>query len=335
MVAYDSVLVLLLMAHVRCMLTNPGTVSEHLDPYLVKVMRWEFRQKKRTEPWALSTGSRKWWCTECDVFRPRHTHHCKTCKTCILELDHHCYWVNNCVGWRNHKYFFLFVIYGLIGCCWSAVLLAYGLSGRKTADACLDGLAANAGLTPHAEEPLPRLLRWWSVGMCGVSSFFSLFALTMFFDQWEFMALGYGVIDKKQKKCSEPDKQMKRVESDISPLTSEVSRQTPKTSSCLTSRSLAKLPRIMGEEVGLRWLLPVAPGSFDEADVPDDDLVISAQRKYRQEVAALCLGSRGRRRTEPDDHREAHPSQPSRASTRSASEGSSTVGLARSARSAS
>lgn len=50
-------------------------------------------------------------CKNCIIPKPARTHHCSVCKSCILKMDHHCPWLNNCVGHFNHRYFFLFCVY--------------------------------------------------------------------------------------------------------------------------------------------------------------------------------------------------------------------------------
>ena len=52
----------------------------------------------------------------CFVIKPDRAHHCSVCERCILKMDHHCPWVNNCVGFGNYKFFLLFVSYGYAYC---------------------------------------------------------------------------------------------------------------------------------------------------------------------------------------------------------------------------
>nr|CAH7735753.1 unnamed protein product [Callosobruchus chinensis] len=54
-------------------------------------------------------------CKKCIAPKPPRTHHCSVCNRCILKMDHHCPWLNNCVGFKNHRYFFLYMVYTVLG----------------------------------------------------------------------------------------------------------------------------------------------------------------------------------------------------------------------------
>lgn len=47
--------------------------------------------------------------------KPERAHHCRTCGTCILKFDHHCPWINQCVGLGNERYFILFMLWFSFG----------------------------------------------------------------------------------------------------------------------------------------------------------------------------------------------------------------------------
>ena len=49
------------------------------------------------------------FCFYCKIIKATRTFHCMICERCVDMFDHHCVYVNNCLGYRNHKYFMLFL----------------------------------------------------------------------------------------------------------------------------------------------------------------------------------------------------------------------------------
>ena len=56
-------------------------------------------------------------CRSCRTNRPERSHHCRQCNFCVLLMDHHCVWINNCVGFYNYGYYIRSCIY-----CWMGAL---------------------------------------------------------------------------------------------------------------------------------------------------------------------------------------------------------------------
>ncbi|KAI4837699.1 palmitoyltransferase [Plasmodium brasilianum] len=115
-------LIMYLVNYIMSIVVSPGSIpnteewafKDFQNNYLEN-MEGYLLEKKRT-------GERR-YCKWCCKYKPDRTHHCRVCRKCILKMDHHCPWIYNCVGYRNHKYFMLSLIY----CCFTTVFVSVTL----------------------------------------------------------------------------------------------------------------------------------------------------------------------------------------------------------------
>ncbi|KAI0077000.1 zf-DHHC-domain-containing protein [Panus rudis PR-1116 ss-1] len=79
------------------------------------------------------------YCYKDGFVKPLRAHHCRACGTCILKYDHHCPWVGQCVGARNHKYFVNFLEWAFIFCAWTlSTLIAQNVESARGIDGDID-----------------------------------------------------------------------------------------------------------------------------------------------------------------------------------------------------
>lgn len=106
--------------------------------------------------------------------KPERTHHCSICDTCVLKFDHHCPWLNQCVGIGNERYFVLFMVWLSIGC--SVVVF----SGWKTVRKAIS-------FDPWEFEYTPRLFPLLTFALCAIMGF----ALAVM-ASWQLLIIGWG-----------------------------------------------------------------------------------------------------------------------------------------------
>jgi len=109
-VVFNLIWGLALVSYVRAHLADPGRVPK----------RWEDFVRSVGDSLPIAPPRQEWqpgkatFCERCEIPRPERAHHCAACKVCVLRMDHHCAWIDNCVGFNNHKFFFLLVIYACL-----------------------------------------------------------------------------------------------------------------------------------------------------------------------------------------------------------------------------
>lgn len=71
-------------------------------------------------------------CGYCLLQQPMRAKHCQTCKRCVRRFDHHCPWIENCVGERNHRWFIVYLLVQLLALLWALHIALSGISPSIT-----------------------------------------------------------------------------------------------------------------------------------------------------------------------------------------------------------
>uniref|UniRef100_K9IIG4 Palmitoyltransferase n=1 Tax=Desmodus rotundus TaxID=9430 RepID=K9IIG4_DESRO len=79
--------------------TDPGTITKANELSLLQV--YEFDEV---------TFPKNVRCSTCDLRKPARSKHCGVCNRCVHRFDHHCVWVNNCIGAWNARYFLIYLL---------------------------------------------------------------------------------------------------------------------------------------------------------------------------------------------------------------------------------
>lgn len=83
-----------------CSCTNP-------TDRMVYLYKWS---KYSKEVKFESDFSTNYYCEYCDSFCNVKSKHCRVCNRCTSNFDHHCIWINNCVGSENYRSFFALIV---------------------------------------------------------------------------------------------------------------------------------------------------------------------------------------------------------------------------------
>lgn len=143
---------LMLWSYFATMCTDPGGIPHEWSGYVAEPGSDEEQLlSRRGDAPTMRCGS-------CRRLKPDRAGHCMLCGTCILRWDHHCPWVNNCVGLRNHRFFCQFILWGFLSTSTAFVLLSSSTIESFDADP-LDG-----SLRP-ADVALPKVLAL-TLGIC-------------------------------------------------------------------------------------------------------------------------------------------------------------------------
>ncbi|KAK3511103.1 hypothetical protein QTP70_030298, partial [Hemibagrus guttatus] len=183
---FNVILLLLLACHSKAVFSDPGVITIYTERRNSSKARMvplpetaiDFSDLRSQSSRVNDRACEGWTvCSRCETYRPPRAHHCRVCQRCIRRMDHHCPWINNCVGELNQKYFIQFLFYTGMASLYSMALVVSAWVWRIRNER--DGDEDKGG----EDVPSKHLIVAHYIILLVESILFGVFVLVIFYDQ--------------------------------------------------------------------------------------------------------------------------------------------------------
>ncbi|CAL1590166.1 unnamed protein product [Knipowitschia caucasica] len=255
---FNLILLLLLACHSKAVFSDPGMVP--LPETAIDFSDLRSQSSRMNE-----RGCEGWTvCSRCETYRPPRAHHCRVCQRCIRRMDHHCPWINNCVGELNQKYFIQFLFYTGMASLYSLVLVVSAWIWRIRSERTEDSEKESE------ESPSKHLIVGHYIILLVESVLFGVFVMVIFYDQLVSIITDETPIEQMKNRLMLINR---GPASSSSSSSSQVTNHTPHT----RKPKLALLREVFGRGSVLCWLFPLhtsppTVGGITYSALPDYDV---------------------------------------------------------------
>ncbi|XP_054457701.1 zf-DHHC domain-containing protein [Anoplopoma fimbria] len=255
---FNLILLLLLACHAKAVFSDPGMVP-------LPETAMDFSDLRSQSSRMNERGCEGWTvCSRCETYRPPRAHHCRVCQRCIRRMDHHCPWINNCVGELNQKYFIQFLFYTGVASLYSMVLVVSAWVWRIRSE-------REGDAEKEAEEsPSKHLIVAHYIILLVESVLFGVFVMVIFYDQLVSIITDETPIEQRKNRLMIKDR-------GSSSSSSSSSTQLPHHPPHTRKPKLALLREVFGRGSVFCWLLPLhssppSVGGITYSALPDYDV---------------------------------------------------------------